>query len=385
MSIATKTARSTWPRRFIGVFFCLSSLYAAGPVDFGMAELNSALASRKLKTKMTVDLSTDPPETYRIEPYRAGGAHISGGDLRGLMYGLLDAAEQIRATGRLKQSHGVPARTLRSIRVVLHSADFESSWYYSEDFWRAYFQMMARNRFNRINLVFADRSPDLMRRYGMLRFISQTATDHGIDFALGLPDPALLPSPEVLDNGGAGNPSGDSLATLLVACPMVRSVQILGDAEPSSSGGHPFEFYRDNVLQPLHEAGRRVALDLRSGPGQSELIKAAEDLGLALRLALTYSEEDVDRLDQNPQVPRPHDFYWELSSGSPASWRDAESVARANRTLERLGPAGFELDAPPLGSTLERDGTFSALWGRSGYDLPKLPVSIPAISSLPAH
>ena len=62
----------------------LATLVSAGPVDFGTAELNEAMAARKLKWKNQVELSLDAPETFRIEPYQVGGAHITGGDLRGL-------------------------------------------------------------------------------------------------------------------------------------------------------------------------------------------------------------------------------------------------------------------------------------------------------------
>src|SRR4051812_3172377 len=74
-----------------------AALCAAGPVEFGKAQLDTAMAARfpKYKPKVIAELNTDPPETFRIEPYTAGGAHVTGGDLRGLMYGLLAAADQI--------------------------------------------------------------------------------------------------------------------------------------------------------------------------------------------------------------------------------------------------------------------------------------------------
>lgn len=88
--------------------FFLAPIHA-GPVDFGLSEFRAALASRNLKTRIVYDLSPEAPESFRVEPYKAGGAHITGGDMRGLMYGLLEAADQIRTTGRMKQVHGVPA------------------------------------------------------------------------------------------------------------------------------------------------------------------------------------------------------------------------------------------------------------------------------------
>src|SRR5487761_1537750 len=91
--------RAAWPaaQSFIGIcrgevgvrrsirialcFLACAWIASAGPVDFGIAEYNAALAARGLKWKVNAELSLDPPETFRIEPYRVGGAHITGGDL----------------------------------------------------------------------------------------------------------------------------------------------------------------------------------------------------------------------------------------------------------------------------------------------------------------
>ena len=199
---------------------------SAGPVEFGLSELNAAMSERNLKWKNKAELSTEAPETYRIEPYSYGGAHITGGDLRGLMYGLLEAAEQIRATGRLTKVHGVPATPLRGVRIAL-DARLQTE---SPDFWRAYFQMLARNRFNRVHLAFTNFDPP----YRLEKLLSQTAADYGVDFTLGI----------------GGEIEAEDLITLLAACPMVRSVAI----EPGSPS-------RDAVTAALRHAGRRVTLD----------------------------------------------------------------------------------------------------------------------------
>lgn len=212
----------------------------AGPVDFGLAELNAAMAARRLRWKNKAELSVEAPETYRIEPYSYGGAHITGGDLRGLMYGLLEAAEQIRATGRLAKVHGVPATPLRGVHIALN-ARLESE---SEDFWRAYFQMLARNRFNRAHVAFTKFDPP----YRMGKLLSQLAADYGIDFTLGI-------------NGNIGE---EELVKLLAAAPMVRSVAI----EPGSGSG-------DAVVAALRHAGRRVTLD-------PDGLEASADTGVAV-------------------------------------------------------------------------------------------------------
>src|ERR1700704_5047640 len=128
------------------------------------------------------------------------------------MYGLLEAAEQLRTGGRIVPASGCPSVAMRGIRYFLHNADLERDWYYSKDYWQQYLAMLARNRFNRFNLVFAHQTSYMAPPYpfwlalpefpeirvpglsdaqrqqnlDMLQFISQTAVDYGIDFTLGV-------------------------------------------------------------------------------------------------------------------------------------------------------------------------------------------------------
>lgn len=230
--------------------FCLLTpvsclLLSAGPVDFGLAEFKAALDARHLRTKIVHDLSPEAPESFRIEPYKAGGAHITGGDMRGLMYGLLEAADQIRTTGRLKQVHAVPATLVRGTRLFARDADFD------EHRWHSYFEMLARDRFNRFTLIYAEPPRDFAR----LRSITQAAADFGIDFTLALwehePDAAL--------------------GKILAECPLIRAVQIRNTT-------HDLDTYRALVFKPLRAAGRRVALD-----PEPDFIKPAQESGIALR------------------------------------------------------------------------------------------------------
>src|SRR6478752_7408199 len=136
------------------------------------------MAERKLKWKNQVELSLDAPDTFRIEPYSMGGAHITGGDLRGLMYGLLEAAEQIRTSGHFSKTIGNPAASLRGVRIVLN-AELEKA---PEEFWNAYFRMLARNRFNRAHVVFQG----IEAPYSLPKLLSHTAAEYAIDFTLGV-------------------------------------------------------------------------------------------------------------------------------------------------------------------------------------------------------
>jgi len=219
-------------------------LAAAGPVEFGQAELDSAMAERKLKWKNQVELNLDAPDTFRIEPYSIGGAHITGGDLRGLMYGLLEAAQQIRASGHFTRASGNPAASLRGVRIVLN-AELERA---PEEFWNANFRMLARNRFNRAHVVF----PRIEAPYHLPQLLSHTAAEYGIDFTLGV----------------EGDTSAEDLARMLILCPSVRGLALEGAAG------------QDAVFSALRVAGRRVTLDLDGATAQPAVLQEALASGI---------------------------------------------------------------------------------------------------------
>jgi hypothetical protein len=203
-----------------------ASVAWAGPIDTGIAELNAALAARNLKWKYTAELNLDPAESFRIEPYSSGGAVIRGGDVRGLMYGLLEAAEQIRVNGRFAKAHGERGAALRGVRIELDTKLEHAP----EDYWRSYFQMLARNRINRAHVVF----PELTRPYRLACVISGAAADAAVDFTLGV----------------AGEISAAEMEALLKACPSVRSVAVERES-PS----------RTAILEAVVRAGRLITID----------------------------------------------------------------------------------------------------------------------------
>ncbi len=225
--------------RLLSSLLLLAMLAAAGPAEFGQAELDAAMAQRKLKWKNQVELSLDAPDTFRIEPYSMGGAHITGGDLRGLMYGLLEAAEQIRDSGHFTKTMGNPAASLRGVRIVM-TPELEQA---SEEFWNSYFRMLARNRFNRVHVAFSR----IEAPYRFPQFLSRTAADYGIDFTLGI----------------GGGVTAEELAHALIVCPSIRGVA-LEDASAETA-----------VFSALRVAGRRVTLDLDGATAEPAVLQAA--------------------------------------------------------------------------------------------------------------
>jgi hypothetical protein len=277
-------------KRIWAVLAAASCLYAAGPADFGMAELNAAIAARnfKYKPKIVAELNVDPPETFRIDPYSSGGGRVSGGDLRGLMYGLLEAAAQMRATGHLKLTRASPFLSPRGVKA---NADPSVSWFGSEDFWRAYFAVLARDRFDRLQLVF-DHLPD-RDSFPALRMISQIAMQYGVDIALGL----RSFSPE----------SRSALQDLLTQTTGIRSVAFAGANESE----------KVSISGVLGKIGRRVVLDghrlwqidpAQAGPDEESIRSAVSSLTGGFEVASSLGSQAVDlwgRLGYDPTPPKP--------------------------------------------------------------------------------
>jgi hypothetical protein len=317
--------------------------YAAGPVDFGQAELQSALAAKSLKFKIAAEIGLEPPESFQIDLYR-----VTGGDLRGLMYGLIEAADQFRATGRMKSTRATPAAKLRSIRMALTPADLDQPWASSEAFWREYFQMLARARINRFNLVI----PRLQGQLFWLRRLPQLAAEDGVDFVFGL---STLP--------GSASELREALAGVLSAGPLIRGIEL------EAAGTEPMEVYRDGVYRALKEAGHRVTLDLRDAWERPELATAALEMKIPLRV----SSNGACGAQAFCTAGAGYEFYRQFEAEALSD--DAGAIRGHAAALAVDGSAGFEIDIPRahLGGaapdwTFEEFKSAYSLWGRLGYD-----------------
>lgn len=306
------------------------------------------------------------------------------------MYGLLEAADEIRASGTLTPASGRPATPMRGIRVFLHNEDLERQWYFSRQYWDEYFAMLARNRFNRFNLVFAHqtnylappypywialpefpqirvaglRDEQRSRNLDMLRDISNAALEHGIDFTLGIwqhdVQPYQMPTAEGLTRDNIGPYSHAALAKILESCPGIRSVQMRTNNESGIPADRQVTFYRDYVFPAIKDAGR--TLDLRAWAVAGGVVDAARQVGVKMRLSTKYWAEDLGRPYQPAETypgysyitylekPRSYDFYWELwalGSNRILLWGNPDFVRRAVPTFQLSQSIGFEIDAPP--------------------------------------
>jgi len=398
-----------FPRLLVALFL-IPVFAAGGPIEFGLADFHKALAARGLSPNR-FQVLTEYSMVLPADGFSITGNIIRGGSQRGLMYGLLEAADQIRKKGHLVQTKMEPATPMRGIRWFLHNAELERAWYHDRDHWRAFFEMLAHNRFNRFNLVFAHQTAYLAPPYpfwvrvpefpgiratglsdedreknlSTLRFIAQTAADHGIDFTLGIWEHdvqrGMSPSVEGLTPQNIGPYSYAALKMVLAACPGIRSVQMRTNSESGIPPERQVEFYRDWVFRALGESGRLVQLDLRGWLMQKGLMEAALNAQVPVRLSSKYWAEDLGRPYPPPETwpnysflnflekpsvpdrPRPWQFYWELwglGSHRLLMWGDPDYVRRAVSTFTMSGASGFEID-PPLAQ--KGFGNRPGVWG----------------------
>jgi hypothetical protein len=277
------------------------------------------------------------------------------------MYGLLQAAEQIRDRGRLVAVSGAPAIAIRGVRMVVGPEDTRAAWYRSSEYWQELFSTLARSRFNRFSLVFSGQEGAL-RGHDGLASISAAAAQYAIEINLGL---------RAQDLAEATGPSSLlALKNLLAACPSARSVQIWTDGGRSPSY---VELLRDWLFKAVREAGRRVTLELRAADLTPELLKAATQAGVPLRIGVRYTG------GRTAQIARPAgcELFWQLEASKPGErtlWSDPAHVRHTVATLAQPGFSGFEIQAPAPGGT-GADTLFYLLWGRLSYD-PKTPDSV---------
>jgi hypothetical protein len=306
------------PNRLLAAIAAAGTALAAGPVEFGRAELERAAEARKLPesvSRIKTEVAVDPPESYRIVP-----GLIAGGDLRGVMYGLLDAAEQVRKTGRLRQAKGTPGMTIRGVRVLWKNLGG------ARERWPEAFRTLALNRFNRFNVVVSElaaEGPEL----DTLRFLSDTAAEYGVDFTLGVWMEGTPDGPAV----------GAVLSKVLQACPSIRSVQLRMDDAAATY-----------AVRAVQKAGRRVVLE--TAAEATVLADAATSDGVAVRSSAPYPDIGLGA--------RRGEFFWELDA---ATARLKGLVAK----LAATRASGFEIELPE--GAVDPEAAWLRL-GREAYD-----------------
>lgn len=301
----------------------LSLPLMAGPVDFGLDELQRAIASKGLKpgmVRVALEVSASvKPESFQIAPGR-----ISGGDRRGLLYGLLEAAEQIRAKGRLLPVKKEPPAVIRGLRLAVGEKDFERSDFHTREFWRNHMQTLARSRINRLHLAFGAEP-----KFDSLRMIADVALDYAVDLTVG-----MWPH---------HSSTQTAMEQLLAECGGIRAVYLNAAKEPA--------------LAAMQQAGRLIFLE---APVEERLAEEATRQGILNRTLVRFTVSDLYAPPRSFHKP----FVWALDA---AGWPDPDFIRRVARSVAHSGAHGFEVEHPGFEQAYQT-AFFAAAWGRLSYD-----------------
>jgi hypothetical protein len=397
-------------------------------VDYALDELRKALATLEMEAQSSEHSEADivvgtPKVSKRISELVSGGKLVlskkeeslavsrvagklvlAGSDDQGLMYALLETAEQICVAGNpldeLKAISEEPQTSFRGMYIFLHNRDCEKDWFYSEEYWRQYFDLLAKSRYNSFQIVFAHQTAYLAPLFPffidvpehpevkvpgfsteerstnlrMLNFIAGLAEQRGLDFVVGIWE-VIAWQPEshhgmktqksMIDGLSFDNLESYTylaLKKLLRECPGIKGIQLRANAESGVPPEMQTAFFTNTVFKAIRECDREVYLDLRGWLAHPQTIKSARSMGFPMRISMKYWAEDLGAPYQAAQQ-LPHYSYadflryprecpisyqvWTLGSHRVFLWGDPSYVRTFCRSLKLGCGTGFEI-CPPL-------------------------------------
>lgn len=264
---------------------------------------------------------------------------VTGADLRGLVYGILELADRITySENPIAMLEGIDVsieqaeNSIRSITRLFVSEIEDKSWFYDKEFWESYLSMLITQRFNRFSLTlglgydapykvldsyFIFAYPFLVsvpgysvkvkglpegereRNLEMLQFISQEAAKRGLHFQLGLWGHAYecRDSPDVnytiegLTQKNHAEYCRNAVRTLLQACPDIDGITFRAHYESGIPDGS--KSFWESVFQGVAECGRQVEIDLHSKGISYNQIGMALNTGQPVRVSTKLTAEHM--------------------------------------------------------------------------------------------
>ena len=328
------------------------------------AEAETAVARRMLRDA-GVSIATVPEALGLVANHATGKRTLlaCGHDARGLVYALTeltdvvqsahDATEAIASLGAVESIAERPANEVRSMMRSFCSDVEDKPWYNDRAMWPAYFDMLAKQRFNRFNLAFGigydfirrvtdayfeftypfllkvpgynvriPQLPDAERDHNleMLKYISEECVLRGLEFHVGLwmhgyewiDSPNANYTIEGLDKNTHGPYCRDAVRMLLNEIPKISGLTFRIHGESGVQEGS-FEFWK-TVFDGVATCGRRVAIDMHP-KGMSEQMT---EIALATKqpvtmspkfwgehMGMTYHQADIRKLEKPKSENKP--------------------------------------------------------------------------------
>ncbi|MEE8451891.1 MAG: hypothetical protein V3R99_08250 [Thermoguttaceae bacterium] len=376
----------------------------------------SGHAARLLKATDTV--LPEGPEALAIKNTTLDGKRtllVAGSDDRGLMYALLDVADRTGWStdandplSEVRDTTEKPFMPERALSIyTMHRKTFEK-FFFDEEYWAEYLDMLAENRFNTFALLlgyenwgyFAPPYPfffdvegysdirvegltaeQQQRNLKALNRVIEMTHERGLDFTLGIWDHIY--------RGGVQGPTEHAkqrtpgvvwgltadklvpytkaaLTKLLREVPDLDAIQFRMHGESGLRRSEMEDFWTD-VYRIMKASGGDIRFDARAKNFPDSLIDRALEVGVPIRICTKYWMEQmgmpfhpthVHPANQHDRrhgyadmlrYPKRYDMHWRLWSGGTTRvllWGDPEYVRRfAQSTLIYPG-GGYEVTAP---------------------------------------
>ncbi|MHC4534295.1 MAG: beta-N-acetylhexosaminidase family protein [Planctomycetota bacterium] len=340
---------------------------------------------------------------------------VSGADDRGLMYALLDVADRIgwsrnssRPFSEVRNVRESPAVSERALSIyTMHQANFES-YFYDEDYWERYLDMLAENRFNTFALLLGyenwgyftppypyffdvEEFPDIkvigiteqkqQHNLAALNRIIDMTHERGMNFTLGIWDHIYRggvqgprervgkPTEGIVWGLTADNLTAYTrvaLTKLLKLVPELDAIQFRMHGESGLKRTEMGGFW-ENIYQVMNEHGPNIRFDARAKNFPDTLIDKAVEMGVNMRICTKYWMEQMS-LPFHPthihpgnqhdrrhgyadllRYPQRYKMHWRLwSSGTTRIllWGDPEYVRRFAESTYLYDGEGFEVTQP---------------------------------------
>jgi hypothetical protein len=271
---------------------------------------------------------------------------ISGFDDTGTMYGLLDFANQITLSSDgqipLTEVKGItekPDVTERAVSIFTMNRAYWESRFYDEAYWNAYLDMLAKNRFNSLVVIFGYENGGFLapcypyffnvdgynqvtmvgitkeqqqRNLQALNRLIKMTHDHGIRFTIGIWDhiyrggvqgggiPGTKDSPDKPTPGLVWGLNADNLtaytksalAKFVKEVPALDAIQFRMHDESGLKNGEQESFWLD-VFRMIRKTAPDMRVDLRAKELKESIIQSAVDEKLNFRITTKYWMEQM--------------------------------------------------------------------------------------------
>lgn len=271
---------------------------------------------------------------------------ISGFDDRGTMYGLLEVANRISWSdnrnapmNEVKEITEQPDVTDRAVSIYTMNRAYWESRFYDEAYWEAYLDMLAKNRFNSLVVIFGYENGGFLapcypyffnvngyenvnmvgitkeqqqRNLTALNRLIKMTHDHGMRFTVGIWDhiyrggvqgggiPGTKDSPDKPVPGLVWGLTGDNLTVYTKAAltkfvkevPGLDAIQFRMHDESGLKNGEQESFWSD-VFKMMKETAPNLRLDLRAKELKESIIQSAISEGVTFRITTKHWMEQM--------------------------------------------------------------------------------------------